>query len=182
MPTPPPRPATLAAPAPPTPEAETVGLGGGCHWCTEAVFQALRGVQRVDQGWIASRAPHDAPSEAVLVHFDPREIPLRVLVEAHLLTHASTSDHAMRGAYRSAVYALSDAQAAEATRILEEIRAETGEAYVTRVLPFAGYAPGYARFQDYYRTRPDAPFCQTYIAPKLARLRREFGAHAAPEA
>ena len=81
-----------------------VGFGGGCHWCTEAVFQQIRGVSKVDQGWIASVVPHDTFSEAVIVHFDPRIIKLDQLIEIHLKTHSCTSSHPMRSKYRSAVY------------------------------------------------------------------------------
>ncbi|MBO6639652.1 MAG: peptide-methionine (S)-S-oxide reductase [Roseitalea sp.] len=80
-----------------------IGFGGGCHWCTEAVFQALRGVTRVEQGFVRSEPPFDAWSEAVIVTFDPASIDLATLTEVHLRTHASTAAHAMRGEYRSAV-------------------------------------------------------------------------------
>jgi len=95
-----------------------IGLGGGCHWCTEAVFQALRGVERVEQGFIRSTAPHDGWSEAVIVHFDPAVIDLKTLIEVHLRTHASTSEHSMRGKYRSAVYAFDPQQADDAQAVL----------------------------------------------------------------
>ncbi|WP_317040044.1 peptide-methionine (S)-S-oxide reductase [Flavobacterium tructae] len=82
----------------------TIGFGGGCHWCTEAVFDFFKGVTNVQQGWIKSEAPDDTFSEAVLVDFDSRIIPLEVLIEAHLITHSSTSNHSMREKYRSAIY------------------------------------------------------------------------------
>ena len=47
-----------------------IGFGGGCHWCTEAIFQALNGVESVEQGWISSLNPYDTFSEAVIVHFN----------------------------------------------------------------------------------------------------------------
>lgn len=158
-----------------------VGFGGGCHWCTEAVFQSLRGVDRVEQGWIRSEPPHDAPSEAVRVTFRPDAIDLRTLVEIHLLTHSSTSAHAMRGKYRSAVYTLGSEAHAEAERLLASLTAESGEAYVTKVLPLVGFGLNDESLLDYYRTRPDAPFCSTYIHPKLRRLRQTYGALVEPD-
>ena len=89
---------------------ERVGLGGGCHWCTEAVFQAVAGVTDVRQGFIRSDPPDDGWSEAVEVDFHPHEVALEDLLAVHLATHASTSAHKMRVKYRSAVYALSPAQ------------------------------------------------------------------------
>lgn len=87
---------------------QKIGLGGGCHWCTEAYFLSLKGVEKVEQGWIASTPPNDAFSEAVLVHYDPSQIPLPVLIAIHLHTHAATKAHAFRSKYRSAVYVLEE--------------------------------------------------------------------------
>ena len=151
---------------------QKAGFGGGCHWCTEAVFQALRGVQAVRQGFVRSDAPHDGWSEAVEVDFDPAEIGFSDLVAVHLATHSSASDHKLRGKYRSAVYVFDDGTAA--LRALAAIMAETGEAFVTAVLPHRGFKASDARFQDYYATNPERPFCQTYIDPKLAKLRARF--------
>ena len=148
-----------------------VGFGGGCHWCTEAVFQVLRGLARVEQGWIRSTAPDDAESEAIVAHYAPGVIGLDALVEVHLATHASTADHAMREKYRSAVYTRGEAQRAEAEQALAACRTATGERYVTRVLPLVGFRLNAPEYLDYYRTRPDAPFCQVYIDPKLRALR-----------
>ena len=149
----------------------SVGFGGGCHWCTEAVFQPLRGVSEVHQGFIRADPPHDAWSEAVRVVFDPRRISLRDLLSVHLLTHASTSDHSMRGKYRSAVYVDDAAQRRVFETLLARISVETGERFVTQVLILRGFRPSDERFWNYYRSDPERPFCQTYIAPKLARLR-----------
>ena len=151
-----------------------VGFGGGCHWCTEAVFQALRGVVGVQQGFIASHAPDDGFSEAVIVGYDPGEVELRQLIAAHLATHASEADHKMRGKYRSAIYTFDATQAEQARAVLQDIEAETGAGFVTRVLPFHAFMPSDERFHNYFETDPKRPFCQTYISPKLARLRQQL--------
>jgi peptide-methionine (S)-S-oxide reductase len=159
---------------------QVVGFGGGCHWCTEAVFQGLRGVEKVEQGWIRSDAPADAESEAVVVHFDPDVIGLRTLVEVHLLTHASTAKHSMREKYRSAVYTFSDEQREEAEQLLATLSEQDDADYVTEALPFRRFRLNTQDYLDYYRTRPDAPFCRTYIEPKLAKIRERFARHARP--
>ena len=70
-----------------------IGLGDGCHWCTEGVFESLLGVACVNQGWIASNGKNSDYSEAVEVYFDPTVISLSELIEIHLHTHASRSNH-----------------------------------------------------------------------------------------
>ena len=154
--------------------AEKIGLGGGCHWCTEAVFQALNGVVGVAQGFIRSDPPEDSWSEAVEVNFDTTAISLETLIEIHLRTHASTSAHKLRGKYRSAVYASDEVQAEKAERALRDLQTEFEELLVTRVLRHNGFKASDARFQNYYATDPNRPFCQTYIDPKLRLLRERY--------
>ena len=157
------------------PRLERLGFGGGCHWCTEAVFQAFGGVARVEQGFVASDPPDDAFSEAALVAFDPTVVPADALIEAHLLTHASTSAHSMRGKYRSAVYVGDDAQGDRVRRTLERLAPGFDAPLVTRVLPSRAFRASEERFRDYYATDPERPFCRTYIDPKLDALRERFG-------
>ena len=155
----------------------TIGLGGGCHWCTEAVFASLRGVAKVEQGFIRAPAPDDGWSEAVIAHFDPGTIPLPVLIEIHLRTHASTSDHKMRGKYRSAIYAISPDQHRQAQSALSELQAAFPEPLVTRVLTFDGFKPSDERFQQYHLKHAGGPFCTRFIDPKLDLLRRDYATH-----
>lgn len=157
-----------------------IGFGGGCHWCTEAVFQSLRGVSNVQQGFIKSLDPHDTFSEAVIVAFDPQTIPLDVLVDVHLRTHASTSQHKMRGKYRSAVYAFSDAQADSVRRQIKALQSDLEEPIVTMTLPYDDFKPSLERFQNYYRTNTEKPFCKAYIDPKLSKIRQKFSRYYDP--
>ena len=154
-----------------------IGFGGGCHWCTEAVFDVLRGVDSVAQGFIRSDAPDDTWSEAVDVQFQAQVIPLRVLVEIHLRTHASTSNHSMRGKYRSAIYVHSEAQAKDVDDTLSALQPGFDAPLVTRVLPFRGFKFSDPRFHGYYQKNADGPFCTRYIDPKLDKLRHDFAAH-----
>ena len=158
------------------------GFGGGCHWCTEAVFQPLAGVREVRQGFIAADPPDDGWSEAVEVVYDPERIALRDLVAVHLGTHASGSDHSRRGKYRSAVYLTGAGEQAACAALIDGFAAELETGLVTRALRHRGFRPSDARFHDYYRSGPERPFCQSYIAPKLARLRARHAALLEPEA
>ena len=151
-----------------------LGFGGGCHWCTEAVFDHLKGVYKVRQGWIKSVPPFDSFSEAVLLDYNPKVIPTEVLVQIHLHTHSSASDHSMREKYRSAIYFLDQKDEEGLNDMLERARVEEGENYLTHVLPFVEFKLNSDEFLDYFKKRPDAPFCQRHIRPKLDILMEKF--------
>lgn len=153
---------------------EYIGLGGGCHWCTEAVFQSLSGVKKVTQGWIKSVPPHDSFSEAVNLEFDPSDIPLAVLLEVHLRTHASQSAHSMRQKYRSAIYTHSEPQSRACQMVLQELQTGFPKSLITEILPFSEFSASPPHYQDYYHQNPERPFCKTYIDPKLALLRQKY--------
>ena len=150
---------------------QRIALGGGCHWCTEGVFVSLRGVARVEQGWVASAPPNDAFSEAVIVHYDPAIISAEDLIAVHLETHAATKAHGLRHRYRSAVYAFSTKDERQFSAILSNLAKDFTDPLVTRVFPFVDFKPSLPEHQDYYRTDPERPFCVRFIAPKLKALR-----------
>jgi peptide-methionine (S)-S-oxide reductase len=151
-----------------------IGFGGGCHWCTEAVFQSLLGVTKVEQGYVSSVDINIAFSEAVLVHFDSEIISLRTLIEVHLLTHKSTSDHSMRSKYRSAVYTFSEKQKKEASLAIDQIREEQDKLFITEVLAFSEFKPSREQITNYYYKNPEKPFCKSFIDPKLKLLLDHF--------
>ena len=153
---------------------EKIGFGGGCHWCTEAVFMSLRGVAQVQQGFIQSLPPNECFSEAVVLHYDADQIALKILIEAHLRTHASTSEHSMRGKYRSAVYVFDQLQTDTSTDILNALQQGFDKPLITRVLQTVEFKASDERFRNYYATDPSRPFCTTYIDPKLDLLRKRF--------
>ncbi len=151
-----------------------IGLGGGCHWCTEAVFQAVDGVVKVEQGYIASEAPANIFSEAVVVHYLPKMVKLESLLEIHLHTHNSTSNHSFRKKYRSAVYCFSTEDEEAARIILEELQKGFEQELVTVILPFRKFKASREQIQDYYKKNPEAPFCRKYIKPKLELFEEKY--------
>lgn len=153
---------------------EKVGLGGGCHWCTEAVFASLKGVQQVQQGWIASAAPDEAFSEAVIVTYDALQIGLKDLIEIHLHTHSCTANHSMREKYRSAIYYFTETDKQNAQDILTALQADFNAPIVTQVLPFVQFKLSVPEQLNYYYSNPEKPFCKLYINPKLKMLREKF--------
>ena len=153
---------------------EKIAVGGGCHWCTEAVFQALKGVEKVEQGYVASDPPFEEFSEGVIIHFDPQIISLEILIEIHLHTHKSTSNHSFRSKYRSAVYCFSEEQKREVQHILTQLQNEFEQSLVTQILPFQRFQASRESLHDYYRRNPEKPFCERYIAPKLQFLLERY--------
>ncbi len=154
--------------------AVRIGFGGGCHWCTEAVFNSLIGVEQVEQGFIRSKPPADSRSEAVQLRFDPNKIPLAALVEIHLRTHSSMSDHMFRKKYRSAVYTLCDVRSDEVVKIIQTLQSGFTKPLITQVLPLIEFQSSPDQYQQYYQKHAEGAFCQRYVDPKLALLREEY--------
>ena len=142
-----------------------IAFGGGCHWCTEAVFQSLLGVDKVEQGFVASTGDENSFSEAVMVHFNSKDISLQTLIEIHLLTHKSTSAHSMRTKYRSAIYYFSTEQKIEAKTLLDHFQIEFQNKLITKVYPFAQFKASREAIQNYYQKNPKKPFCERFITP-----------------
>ena len=155
-------------------ELTKIAFGGGCHWCTEAVFQTLIGVDKVAQGWVSSTEMNTTFSEAVIVHFDLDKIDLKTLIEIHLLTHKSTSNHSMRTKYRSAVYYFTHHQKEESLQMIKELKVNFKDEIITKTLEFTDFKPNTEEFQNYYQSNPDKPFCKNYINPKLTFLLQQF--------
>ena len=151
-----------------------VGFSGSCHWCTEAIFQSLKGVRLVEQGWVSSALEPDRFSEGVIVHFNPNTIDLQSLTKIHLHTHSCTSSHAMRLKYKSAVYFFSNNDEIEIQGAINTAQEDFEQPIITEVLPMGEFSINQQKYLNYYANNPEKPFCQTYISPKLAMLRKKF--------
>jgi peptide-methionine (S)-S-oxide reductase len=152
-----------------------IGLGGGCHWCTEGIFQMLKGVAEVEQGFIRSDPPSDTWAEGVIVHFSPSVIDLSTLVAVHLRTHEAGAPYKADSKYRSAIYVYDDEQQKRAADAVSSLQQELDTALDTRVLLLRDFKISDERFRNYYVTDPQRPFCRRYIGPKLDTIRRDFG-------
>lgn len=133
-----------------------------CHWCTEAYFQSLLGVEIVEQGWINSLPPNDAYSEAVIVHYNSELIPLHLLITVHLHTHSSTKKHSFRQKYRSAVYVF-DGKIEESQTLISQCQADFNEPIITQVLPFQNFKLNIEQQHNYYQNNKESIFCKRYI-------------------
>ncbi|MEW7292492.1 peptide-methionine (S)-S-oxide reductase [Aquimarina sp. 2304DJ70-9] len=155
-------------------ESQKIGLGGGCHWCTEAVFQSLKGVIKVEQGYIKSLDKNMDFSEAVIVHYHPEIILLKDLIEIHLHTHKSTVNHSFRKKYRSAIYYFEEDIKHAIEHFLLEQQKNFEALIITKVLPFKEFLPSRSALLNYYQKNPDKPFCEKYINPKLDFLKEKY--------
>jgi len=170
--------------------SERATFAGGCFWCLEAIFQPLRGVERVVSGYIGGRVPKPSyeavctgltgHAEAVEIHFDPKVISYRELLELFFAFHDPTTlnrqgpDEGTQ--YRSAIFYHSPEQQAEAERIVRELGTEDvySAPIVTQILPAPEFYPAEAYHQEYYRNNPDKAYCRAMITPKVAKLRLKY--------
>ncbi|WP_237173952.1 peptide-methionine (S)-S-oxide reductase MsrA [Paracandidimonas lactea] len=167
---------------------ETAILGGGCFWCTEAVFLALRGVLAAAPGYAGGHV--DRPTyeavcakatghiEVVRVVFDPAIIDFSTLLKVFFATHDPTTLD-RQGAdvgpqYASAIFCQSDAQRDTAVAVIEEVQAALGEPVVTQVRDAATFWPAEDYHHDFYARNPWQGYCQAVISPKMAKLRRHY--------
>ena len=151
-----------------------IGFGGSCHWCTEAIFQSLKGVTLVEQGWVSPDQDYSDLSEAVIVNFDNSKITLDVLIAIHLHTHSCTSEHSMRAKYRSAVYTYNPNQSQVSEEILKSLQKDFGSRIITLVLPMGSFRLNQQSYLDYYYSNPEKPFCKNIVTPKLKLLTERF--------
>ena len=173
----------------PSVTAEAVAtFGGGCFWCTEAIYQELDGVTSVVSGY-AGGAVEDPTykqvtsgstghAEVIQVRFDPAKISYETLLEVHFDTHDPTTLNRQgpdRGTqYRSIVLYHDDAQKAAAERVKAAVDASDAYAdpVVTQIVPFERFYPAEAYHQDYYAQNASVPYCRVMISPKLEKLRK----------
>jgi peptide-methionine (S)-S-oxide reductase len=168
----------------------TATFGGGCFWCTEAVFRELRGVERVVSGYAGGQVANPSyeavcsgrtgHAEVVQVTYDPATVSYRELLEVFFATHDPTTldqQGADRGTqYRSTVLYEDEAQRHEAETIIAELEREQvfPDPIVTKVEPLDRFYPAEQYHQDYYARNGRQPYCQVVIAPKLAKFRKTY--------
>ncbi len=183
-----------ASPAPvPTPAAtETIVLGGGCFWCTEAAYQLVPGVKAVTSGYAGGHAKNPTyeqvcggttgHAEVVKVEFDPSAVSLDRLLDLFWHIHNPTTLD-RQGAdvgtqYRSIILYSTPGQRAAAEASLARANPEWGGKIVTEIRPLDVFYPAEAYHKNYYKNNPQAGYCRAVIKPKLEKFRSELGAGA----
>ncbi len=167
-------------------------LGGGCFWCTEAVFVRVRGVVDVENGYSNGHLARPSyeqvcsgdtgHNEVVRLTYDPAQVSVRQLLEIFFVIHDPTTPNRQGNdvgtQYRSAIYFSTPEQeqvAKDLIRELNEARAFDAP-IVTEVLPLSNYWPAEAYHQDYFEQHPNQGYCAFVVAPKVAKLRQTFAA------
>ena len=169
---------------------EVATLAGGCFWCLEAAFSALKGVERVESGYAGGSVPNPSyeavctgrtgHAEVVQITFDPQVISFRDLLHVFFTIHDPTTLNQQGGdvgtQYRSAVFYHSPAQQADVERVIAELKAEQvwDDPIVTEVKPLEKFYPAEEDHRDYYRRNPDQGYCRAVIAPKVAKVRKLY--------
>ncbi len=165
--------------------AETITLGAGCFWCTEAVFQQIPGVVSVTSGYMggATKNPtyeevctgRSGHAEVSQVVFDPKQTTLETILQVFWHAHDPTTlnrqgvDSGTQ--YRSAIFYQSNAQRVIAEKSKADAAQEFAQPIVTEITQAGPFYPAEDYHQDYYRLNKNRnPYCRTVIAPKLKKL------------
>jgi peptide-methionine (S)-S-oxide reductase len=171
-------------------ELQTITLGGGCFWCTEAVFVKVRGVTDVESGYSngqASRPSYEevcsgrtGSNEVVKLTYDPEDITLREIFEIFFVIHDPTTlnrqGNDVGTQYRSGIYYTTPEQKQVADDFIRQLSQDKvfDKPIVTEVLPQANYWPAEAYHQDYFENNPNQGYCVAVAGPKVAKFRKTF--------
>ncbi len=167
---------------------ETATLAAGCFWCVEAVFVRLRGVAGVVSGYAGGTVENPTyeevctgrtgHAEAIQITFDPEVISFGEILEVFWRSHDPTTlnrqgaDHGTQ--YRSAIFCHDERQREIALASKREAQALWPDPVVTEIVPFTGFYRAEGYHQEFYRYNREQPYCRIVIAPKIAKLEKEF--------
>ncbi len=177
--------------------AETAVLGGGCFWCTEAVFSELAGVEQVEPGYAGGHVPSPSyeevctgttgHAEVVRVTFDPTVLEFRDLLRVFFTVHDPTTPNRQGPdagpQYRSIVLYATAEQRAVTDEVIREVT-EAGiwrRPIVTERVPLATFYPAEEYHRDYFQRNPEKAYCRLVIEPKVAKFRSKFTARLRPK-
>lgn len=171
-------------------QARTAVFGGGCFWCTEAIFQRLKGVEDVVSGY--SGGEIDNPSyeqvsggntghaEVIKIEYDPSLISFQDLLNVFFATHDPTTVNRQGNdvgtQYRSAIFFAEPEQKAEAESFIKKLEEEKvyDDPIVTQISPLGKFYPAEDYHQKFYNNNSQYPYCTFVIDPKVAKLREKF--------
>ncbi len=165
-------------------------FGGGCFWCTEAVFEMVKGVTSVEPGYSGGHVENPTYEEVcgkrtghvevIRFDFEPAVVSYKQLVELFLVTHdPTTRDRQGNDAgpqYRSVIFTHDDEQARVANEVIAELTAENvfGKPIVTEALPLTTYFTAEGYHHGYFRANPGNSYCAAVIGPKVSKARAKY--------
>jgi len=163
-------------------------FGGGCFWCTEAIFQNLRGVLNARPGYAGGELAEPTyeqvssgktgHAEVTRIEFDPSIISYDDLLTVFFATHDPTSlnrqGNDIGTQYRSIVLYFDDEQKAAAEAYIKKLNTDSDKPLVTEVKPLTNFYEAENYHRNYYLSHQDEPYCRFVIAPKLEHLRERF--------
>ncbi|MES2014540.1 MAG: peptide-methionine (S)-S-oxide reductase MsrA [Patescibacteria group bacterium] len=171
-------------------QTSTAVFGGGCFWCTEAVFKMLRGVISVEPGYAGGTTENPTyyavsngntgHAEVIKIEFDPTHITYRDLLTVFFGTHDATQVNRQGNdvgtEYRSVVLYASEEQKKETETFIQELNdsAKEGKPIATEVAPLTKFYPAEQEHLDYYARNREQGYCQIIIAPKLQKVQEKF--------
>lgn len=166
---------------------EVATFGGGCFWCTEAVFQEVKGVEKVVSGYSGGNAPGKPTyreicsgltghAEVIQITYDPSVISYEYILLIFMTTHDPTTlnrQGADRGTqYRSVIYYHNEKQKASAELVKDQVAKYYEDPIVTEISPLDVFYEAEAEHQNYYRENQAQGYCSFVITPKLTKLRK----------
>ena len=171
-------------------KSEVAVFGGGCFWCTEAIFDELRGVNSVVSGYAGGAVKNPTyeqvcggrtgHAEVIKIDFDPSQITFKDLLTVFFATHDPTTlnrqGNDVGTQYRSTILYANDEQKKEAEALIKELNDTKafGNPVATTVEPLGEFYPAENYHQKYYANNPYQPYCQYMIPPKLNKLHKQF--------
>jgi len=166
-------------------------FGNGCFWCTEAIFQQLKGVEKVLPGYTGGSLKNPTykevcsgltgHAEAIQITYNPEEISYRELLDVFFYTHDPTTlnrqGNDVGTQYRSAIFYQDESQKKEAEKIIQQLTQEKvyEDAIVTEVVPFYVFYVAEDYHKDYYKNNKNQPYCRAVINPKVDKFLKKYG-------
>jgi peptide-methionine (S)-S-oxide reductase len=171
-----------------TKQTEVAILGGGCFWCLEAVYLTVRGVIKVESGYMGGHQPDPTyeqvcagttgHAEVVRIEFDPEELSYRDILVAFFTIHDPTTlnrqGNDLGTQYRSVIFVTSDQQESVARHVVAEMAGVWDAPIVTEVAPAATWYKAEDYHQDYFNQHPLQGYCAFVVAPKVAKFKKMF--------
>ncbi len=174
-----------------TSNLQTITLGGGCFWCTEAVYVGVKGVTDVESGYCNGHVKQPSyedvcsgstgHNEVIKLVYDPAQISTRDILEIFFVIHDPTTLNRQGNdqgtQYRSGIYYATPEQQQVATEVIGEMGKDAGffsRKIVTEVLPLANYWPAEDYHQDFFERNPTQGYCMAVAGPKVAKFRKTF--------